>query len=143
MFVIGMLFDLFEVTSHRILGHFLNVDVDCGVNAVAFVDCTIPSHGCDYLLADVINRVSLSLSVLPASDLDLLCSRGVDTIRASMAKAPPGKALGKGLGALINISRGLFDTPLMFAALITLAVLTLTFYLIAVLLERALVRWEQ
>jgi ParB family chromosome partitioning protein len=32
----------------------------------------------------------------------LLCSRAIDTIRASMAKAPPGKALGKGLGALIN-----------------------------------------
>lgn len=47
-----------------------------------------------------------------------------------------------GLGALINIARGLFDTPLMFAALLTLALLTLTYYLVATLLERALVRWE-
>jgi NitT/TauT family transport system permease protein len=47
-----------------------------------------------------------------------------------------------GLGALINIARGLFDTPLMFAALVVLATVTLLFYLAAVLLERALVRWE-
>ena len=47
-----------------------------------------------------------------------------------------------GLGALINISRGLFDTPLMFVALISLAGLTLSFYLAAVVLEWALVRWE-
>src|SRR4029078_7770434 len=32
-----------------------------------------------------------------------------------------------GLGALINISRGRFDTPLMFVALIALAALTLMF----------------
>jgi NitT/TauT family transport system permease protein len=70
-------------------------------------------------------------------------------VKAGLALATTGAVVGEfvgardGLGALINISRGLFDTPLMFAALITLAVLTLTFYLIAVLLERALVRWEQ
>jgi NitT/TauT family transport system permease protein len=70
-------------------------------------------------------------------------------VKAGLALATTGAVVGEfvgardGLGALINISRGLFDTPLMFAALITLAVMTLTFYLVAVLLERALVRWEQ
>lgn len=70
-------------------------------------------------------------------------------VKAGLALATTGAVVGEfvgardGLGALINISRGLFDTPLMFAALITLAVLTLSFYLAAVLLERALVRWEQ
>ena len=59
---------------------------------------------------------------------------------ASYGDLPPDKT--NQASALINISRGLFDTPLMFAALITLAALTLTFYLVAVLLERALVRWE-
>ena len=69
-------------------------------------------------------------------------------IKAGLALATTGAVVGEfvgardGLGALINISRGLFDTPLMFAALITLAALTLSFYLVAVLLERALVRWE-
>ncbi|MBK9714605.1 MAG: ABC transporter permease [Kouleothrix sp.] len=69
-------------------------------------------------------------------------------VKSGLALATTGAVVGEfvgsrdGLGALINISRGLFDTPLMFAALITLAALTLSFYLVAVLLERALVRWE-
>jgi len=69
-------------------------------------------------------------------------------IKAGLALATTGAVVGEfvgardGLGALINISRGLFDTPLMFVALITLAALTLSFYLVAVALEWALVRWE-
>ncbi|RMD81972.1 MAG: ABC transporter permease, partial [Chloroflexi bacterium] len=47
-----------------------------------------------------------------------------------------------GLGALINIARGLFDTPLIFVALTTLAIITLTLYVLAGLLEQLLVRWE-
>lgn len=47
-----------------------------------------------------------------------------------------------GLGALITIARGLFDTPLIFVALVMLAGMTLTFYLLVYLLERLLVRWE-
>jgi NitT/TauT family transport system permease protein len=68
--------------------------------------------------------------------------------KAGLALATTGAVVGEfvsgrdGLGALINISRGLFDTPLMFVALLALAALTLAFYLAAVLLERALVRWE-
>jgi NitT/TauT family transport system permease protein len=68
--------------------------------------------------------------------------------KAGLALATTGAVVGEfvsgrdGLGALINISRGLFDTPLMFVALIGLAVLTLSFYLAAVLLERVLVRWD-
>lgn len=69
-------------------------------------------------------------------------------VKSGLALATTGAVVGEfvgsrdGLGALINISRGLFDTPLMFVALLTLAVLTLSLYLMAVLLERALVRWE-
>jgi NitT/TauT family transport system permease protein len=47
-----------------------------------------------------------------------------------------------GLGALINIARGLFDTPLLFVSLLTLALLTLGFYLIALGLERRLITWN-
>jgi NitT/TauT family transport system permease protein len=69
-------------------------------------------------------------------------------VKAGLALATTGAVVGEfvggrdGLGALINIARGLFDTPLMFAALVVLATVTLLFYLAAVLLERALVRWE-
>jgi NitT/TauT family transport system permease protein len=46
----------------------------------------------------------------------------------------------KGLGVLINVARAsLFDTPLMFAALATLAMLGVTLYLVMVFIERRLV----
>jgi len=45
-----------------------------------------------------------------------------------------------GLGVLINIAnQGLFDTPLMFVALATLAIIGLTFYGLVVLVERRLI----
>ncbi|MBC8162332.1 MAG: ABC transporter permease subunit, partial [Roseiflexaceae bacterium] len=70
-------------------------------------------------------------------------------VKAGLALATTGAVVGEfvggsvGLGALINIARGLFDTPLMFAALLSLALLTLTYYLLAAVLERVLIRWEQ
>jgi NitT/TauT family transport system permease protein len=69
-------------------------------------------------------------------------------VRAGLALATTGAVVGEfvggrdGLGALINISRGLFDTPMIFVALVVLAAITLVFYLTATLLERLLVRWE-
>jgi NitT/TauT family transport system permease protein len=46
----------------------------------------------------------------------------------------------RGLGVLINIARGgLFDTPLMFAALAQLALIGVSLYLVMVLVERRLV----
>jgi NitT/TauT family transport system permease protein len=45
-----------------------------------------------------------------------------------------------GLGVLINIAdQGLFDTPLMFVALASLAVLGLTFYGAVLIAERVLI----
>ena len=69
-------------------------------------------------------------------------------IRTGLSLATTGAVVGEfvagrdGLGALINIARGLFDTPLIFVALLTLAAITLMLYLIATILEKALVRWE-
>ncbi|WP_298816963.1 ABC transporter permease [Chloroflexus sp.] len=69
-------------------------------------------------------------------------------VRTGLALATTGAVVGEfvagrvGLGALINIARGLFDTPLIFVSLITLALITLTLYVLAVALERMLVRWE-
>lgn len=68
--------------------------------------------------------------------------------KAGLALATTGAVVGEfvggrdGLGALINIARGLFDTPLIFVALTMLALLTLAFYLVATLIERYLVRWD-
>ena len=74
MIVIGSLFDLFEIRSQGIFGNFLKIDVDCRVNPVAFVDCAVPSDGCDHLLTNVIDCVSLPLRILPAPHNNFLAS---------------------------------------------------------------------
>jgi len=51
-------------------------------------------------------------------------------------------AADRGLGFLINVARGNFDTPLMFVALFTLVVIALTLYLAVVLAESLLLRWR-
>ncbi|MCS6940205.1 MAG: ABC transporter permease [Roseiflexaceae bacterium] len=69
-------------------------------------------------------------------------------VKAGLALATTGAVVGEfvggrdGLGALINIARGLFDTPLMFVALTVLAGITLILFLIALLIERLLINWE-
>jgi NitT/TauT family transport system permease protein len=47
-----------------------------------------------------------------------------------------------GLGSLLMIGRGLFDTSLVFVGLISLALLTVLAYTFITLLEKALVTWE-
>ena len=49
----------------------------------------------------------------------------------------------QGLGFLINLSKGLFDTPLMFAALLTLASISLCLYLVVTGLEHWLLAWRR
>lgn len=46
----------------------------------------------------------------------------------------------RGLGFLVNLARGLFDTPLMFVALFTLMAIALTLYLIVSMLERGIMK---
>jgi NitT/TauT family transport system permease protein len=48
----------------------------------------------------------------------------------------------RGLGFLVNLARGLFDTPLMFVALFTLMFLALALYGLVALMERWLLRWR-
>jgi NitT/TauT family transport system permease protein len=48
----------------------------------------------------------------------------------------------RGLGFLVNLARGLFDTPLMFVALFTLMVVALVLYGLVSLLERLLLGWR-
>lgn len=80
---------------------------------------------------------------LPAS-LPILFGGFRISITLSVVGAVVGEFLGsdRGLGALINIARGLFDTPLMFVALLTLMVTALILYLSVVALERVIIRWR-
>lgn len=48
----------------------------------------------------------------------------------------------RGLGFLVNLARGLFDTPLMFVALFTLMFIALGLYLLVSALESWLLRWR-
>ena len=48
----------------------------------------------------------------------------------------------RGLGYLVNLSKGIFNTPLMFAALITLTTISLILYLIVTGLEKWLLAWR-
>ena len=49
----------------------------------------------------------------------------------------------RGLGYLISLSKGLFNTPLMFAALFVLAAISLSLYLIVTWLEHGLLAWRR
>ena len=48
----------------------------------------------------------------------------------------------RGLGFLVNLARGLFDTPLMFVALFTLMSIALSLYFVVSALESWLLRWR-
>jgi NitT/TauT family transport system permease protein len=69
-------------------------------------------------------------------------------MRTGLSLATTGAVVGEfvagrhGLGALINIARGRFDTPLIFVALLTLAGVTLLMYVLVSWLERTLIDWE-
>jgi len=52
-------------------------------------------------------------------------------------------AADRGLGFLVNLARGLFDTPLLFVALLVLMAIALAFYGLMSVLERTLLRWQR
>ncbi|MSP13227.1 MAG: ABC transporter permease [Chloroflexi bacterium] len=52
-------------------------------------------------------------------------------------------AADRGLGFLINVARGIFDTPLMFAAILTLAAIALSLYGLISLADRLLMPWRR
>jgi NitT/TauT family transport system permease protein len=48
----------------------------------------------------------------------------------------------RGLGFLINVARGQFDTPLVYATVLTLIAMALLLYALVLLAERYLLRWQ-
>ena len=49
----------------------------------------------------------------------------------------------RGLGFLVNLARGLFDTPLMFVALFTLIIIAVGLYFSITILESVLLSWRR
>uniref|UniRef100_UPI002ACECE9A ABC transporter permease n=1 Tax=Anaerolinea sp. TaxID=1872519 RepID=UPI002ACECE9A len=48
----------------------------------------------------------------------------------------------RGLGFLINVARGQYDHPLVFAAVLTLVGMALALYVLVLLAERRFLRWQ-
>jgi NitT/TauT family transport system permease protein len=48
----------------------------------------------------------------------------------------------RGLGFLINVGRGQYDTALVFVAVFTLMVMALALYGLVILLEKKLLKWQ-
>ncbi len=49
----------------------------------------------------------------------------------------------RGLGFLINLARGILDTPMLFVALFTLVAIALALYSAVALLEHVVLRWRR
>jgi NitT/TauT family transport system permease protein len=49
----------------------------------------------------------------------------------------------RGLGFMVNVGRGRYDTALVFVAILTLVALALALYGVVVLIEKRLLRWEK
>lgn len=49
----------------------------------------------------------------------------------------------RGLGFLVKQGQGLYDTPLMFVAVISLVVIAMSLYGLVALIERRLLAWKQ
>ncbi|MDM8532722.1 ABC transporter permease [Anaerolineales bacterium HSG25] len=66
-------------------------------------------------------------------------------VTLSVIGAVVGEFMGadEGLGFLINQARGLFNTPLVFVAILTLVIITLSLYGLVTLLENRLLRWRK
>jgi len=80
---------------------------------------------------------------LPAA-LPVLMSGLKVGVTLSVIGAVVGEFVGsdRGLGFLVNLARGLFDTPLMFVALLTLMAIALALYGLVVLIERRVLKWQ-
>lgn len=66
------------------------------------------------------------------------------SVTLSVIGAVVGEFVGadQGLGFLINQARGLFNTPLVFVAILSLVFITVSLYAVVSLLERRLLRWR-
>ena len=67
------------------------------------------------------------------------------SVTLSVVGAVVGEFVGAdaGLGFLINLGRGILDTPLMFVAVITLVIIAQVLYFTVTLLEKRLLRWQR
>jgi len=105
----------------------------------------VPEHLRDLMRSlDATTWQTLLLLELPASLPVLLGGLRVGAT-LSVIGAVVGELVGadRGLGFLINVGRGQYDTALVFVGVLTLVVLALALYSLVVLLEKRLLRWQE
>jgi NitT/TauT family transport system permease protein len=89
-------------------------------------------------------RQTLRLLELPAAAPFLMGGLKIGSTLAVIG-AVVGEFVGadEGLGFLVNLGRGLYDTALVFTALLVLVAMALALYSLAALLERRTLAWRQ
>ncbi|MCE5258957.1 MAG: ABC transporter permease [Chloroflexi bacterium] len=113
------------------------------------INTIVGIHGIEHDLIDLMRSLQASrwttfkLLELPAA-LPVVFGGLKVGVTLSVIGAVVGEFVGsdRGLGFLVNLARGLFDTPLMFVALFILMILALVLYGLVALLERWLLRWR-
>jgi len=113
------------------------------------INTIVGIRGVDTHLVDVMRSFrangwqTFTMLELPAALPVLLGGLKVG-VTLSVIGAVVGEFVGsdRGLGFLVNLARGLFDTPLMFVAIVTLMVIALALYLLVSALEKWLLRWH-
>ena len=112
------------------------------VNTVAGLRGIDPSLREMALISGASRAQLLALVELPLSLPTLLSGVKIGfTLAITGATVAEFMGADRGLGLLLNVSKGLFDTPLLFVALVTLVGMAMLAYGTVSLLERLLVRW--
>ena len=112
------------------------------VNTVAGLRGIDPSLREMALISGASRLQLLALVELPLSLPTLLSGVKIGfTLAITGATVAEFMGADRGLGLLLNVSKGLFDTPLLFVALVTLVGMAMLAYGTVSLLERLLVRW--
>jgi len=113
------------------------------------INVIVGIRGVDPGLVDLMRSLQASrwqvfkMLELPAS-LPILFGGLKVGVTLSVIGAVVGEFVGadRGLGFLVNLARGLFDTPLMFVALLTLMLIALVLYSVVSALESWLLKWR-
>ncbi|MDX1524399.1 MAG: ABC transporter permease [Anaerolineae bacterium] len=116
----------------------------------ALVNTIVGIRAVDHDLRDLMRALKADrwqtfwLLEVPAAMPVLLAGLKV-SVTLSVIGAVIGEFMGadQGLGFLINQARGLFNTPLVFVAIISLVMITVSLYGGVTLLERWLLRWQR
>lgn len=105
---------------------------------------SVPDDLRDLMIVLRANRWQVFLKLQVPAALPVLLGGLRMAVTLAVVGAVVGEFVGadRGLGFLVNAGKGLFDTPLMFVALMALMAMAMTLYVAVLALERKLLRWR-